>query len=577
MLDTRNPGQFRTVAGITISIVALGGCLMQEEIDEDEASAAADTIVEAEYELTGSVGDGPVVGALMRVMQNDGVILEEFQSDSDAGYNIRVKTKGKYYPLTVDATDGVDLVTNRAPDFVLRGGALEPSRKYVVNLNPFSTLAMQVAFNLPGGQTTSNIYAALDIVSATMNFGLVTLTGTDSMTAEIDSSNVAELVKSSEAMGELVRRTRDWLLTGGFAWNGDDVVRALGADLIDGVIDGRGGPRADQRLAAIANIVMAQVLLESTANEIHVDGVDATTSLEMAIQDTSLGPASPALGELTATNAMLGQINVGLEAADAISDDARVTDLRNTASGIQAGLQPQLARSILPSDYRQTLDDVIVLLIGSDWDAMATVNDIALANNTVSADDLPPPPDDSSGNTPPTISGTPPATVTANTFYDFTPVASDADNDPLTYSVVGLPSWATFNSVTGRFSGTPGDEHVRTWSGIYIIVSDGLSSADLGPFSITVEAVSMGAATLSWQPPTHNEDGTAINGELAGYKIYWGTSSGNYTNSVTLNNPGLTTYMVENLAPGTYEFVATAFNTSGMESRYSNAATKTVQ
>jgi hypothetical protein len=45
---------------------------------------------------------------------------------------------------------------------------------------------------------------------------------------------------------------------------------------------------------------------------------------------------------------------------------------------------------------------------------------------------------------------------------------------------------------------------------------------------------------------------------------------------VTLNNPGLTTYVVDNLAPGTYEFVATAFNAAGVESRFSNAASKTV-
>lgn len=573
MLDARNTGQFRNVATIATMTLVLGGCLMQDEVDQEDAVAAAQ-ITETEYELSGSVGDGPIVGAAMRVMQNDGVILDEFNSDSDAGYNIRIKTKGKFYPLTVDATDGVDLVTNRAPDFTLRSAALEPSKKYVVNLNPFTTLSMQVAFNLPGGQTKSNIYAAQDITAATMNFGLVSMTASGPMTAQINGSNVAEMVKSSEALGELVRRTRDWLLTGGFTWNGDDVIRALGADLIDGVIDGRGGPRADRRLAAIANIVMAQVLLESTANEIHVDGVDATALLESAIDETNVGTASPSVSELTATSAMLAQIDVGLEAADAISDDTGVTDLRDSATGIQAGLSPQIARSVLPADYRQTLDGVIAtMLIGSDWDAITAVNDLARTRSTTAVE----PPPESEGNTPPTISGTPPAVVTANTVYNFTPVALDADNDPLTYSVVGLPSWATFNSITGNISGTPGDQHVRIWSGIVIVVSDGTASADLGPFSITVEAVSMGAVTLNWQPPTQNEDGTLIGNELAGYKIYWGTTPGNYTNSVTLNNSGLTSYMVENLAPGTYEFVATAFNNAGMESRFSNAATKTVQ
>ena len=44
-----------------------------------------------------------------------------------------------------------------------------------------------------------------------------------------------------------------------------------------------------------------------------------------------------------------------------------------------------------------------------------------------------------------------------------------------------------------------------------------------------------------------------------------------------IRHAGLTTYVVDNLAPGTYEFVATAINSSGVESRYSNPATKVLQ
>ena len=49
------------------------------------------------------------------------------------------------------------------------------------------------------------------------------------------------------------------------------------------------------------------------------------------------------------------------------------------------------------------------------------------------------------------------------------------------------------------------------------------------------------------------------------------------TNSVTIDNPGITTYVIENLAPGTYEFSSTAFNSNGIESEYSNFATKVVE
>lgn len=73
-----------------------------------------------------------------------------------------------------------------------------------------------------------------------------------------------------------------------------------------------------------------------------------------------------------------------------------------------------------------------------------------------------------------------------------------------------------------------------------------------------------------------NTDGTALT-DLAGYRIYWGQTAGNYPNSVSINNPGITTYVIENLASGSYTFVATSFNTDGVESGYSAPATKTVQ
>jgi hypothetical protein len=35
--------------------------------------------------------------------------------------------------------------------------------------------------------------------------------------------------------------------------------------------------------------------------------------------------------------------------------------------------------------------------------------------------------------------------------------------------------------------------------------------------------------------------------------------------------------VIDNLTPGTYEFVTTSFNSEGVESRFSNAVTKVVQ
>jgi hypothetical protein len=179
-------------------------------------------------------------------------------------------------------------------------------------------------------------------------------------------------------------------------------------------------------------------------------------------------------------------------------------------------------------------------------------------------------------NRAPTISGAPPTTVVQGAQYAFAPTAADADGDALMFSIANRPSWASFDTATGRLSGTPSAQDVGATSGIVISVSDGEATTSLPAFTLRVQAVATGSATLSWTPPTQNSDGSPLT-NLAGYRVYWGTQQGTYPNSVTLNNPGLTSYVVENLGPGTYFFVATALNTLGAESTFSGTASKTIQ
>ena len=178
-------------------------------------------------------------------------------------------------------------------------------------------------------------------------------------------------------------------------------------------------------------------------------------------------------------------------------------------------------------------------------------------------------------NESPTISGSPASSVLQDTQYAFTPSASDPDSDPLTFSISGRPSWASFNSQTGRLSGTPDSADIGTYNNIVISVSDGEFTASLPAFSVTVQAIALGSATLSWTPPTTNTDGSTLT-DLAGYKIYWGTTPGVYTSSVTVPFNNISSYVLENLTPDTYYFVSAAYDSTGSESDYSNMATKTI-
>jgi hypothetical protein len=184
-------------------------------------------------------------------------------------------------------------------------------------------------------------------------------------------------------------------------------------------------------------------------------------------------------------------------------------------------------------------------------------------------------PTGSPANTPPTISGTPLKAINAGSAYSFQPSAADANGDPLTFSIVNMPSWATFNTSTGRLSGTPSASQIGTYSNVTISVSDGKALKSLPAFSISVTAVSSGTATLSWTAPTVNTDGSALT-NLSGYRIYYGTSAGALDQTIQLSGTGLITYVISNLSPATYYFALTAINSLGIESDKSNIVSKVI-
>jgi hypothetical protein len=83
-------------------------------------------------------------------------------------------------------------------------------------------------------------------------------------------------------------------------------------------------------------------------------------------------------------------------------------------------------------------------------------------------------------------------------------------------------------------------------------------------------------ATISWVPPTQDTSGSAV-GALGGYKIYYGTASQQYTTTINVSNPGLTTYVIDALEIGvTYYFAVTAVSASGIESTFSPEVAATI-
>jgi hypothetical protein len=176
-------------------------------------------------------------------------------------------------------------------------------------------------------------------------------------------------------------------------------------------------------------------------------------------------------------------------------------------------------------------------------------------------------------NRAPTITGTPVKSATVGQPYSFKPTASDADGDPLTFSIANKPAWASFDTSNGTLYGTP--TTAGTSSSVTISVSDGKATASLAAFSIQVLATGTGTATVGWVPPTKNADGTAITG-LTGYQVWYGTTPNVYTASLEVSGASTNSVVIEGLAPGTYYFAVKAVNSSGSPSDFSSEVSKTL-
>jgi hypothetical protein len=176
---------------------------------------------------------------------------------------------------------------------------------------------------------------------------------------------------------------------------------------------------------------------------------------------------------------------------------------------------------------------------------------------------------------PPTIAGSPAKSVVAGQAYAFTPTATVAAGKTLSFSIVNKPTWATFNPSTGVLGGRPAAANVGTYSNIDISASDGTTKAALPAFAITVTQIGTKSVALSWAAPTINSDGSTLT-NLAGYRIYYGTSKTDLSHAITLSYVGITTYVISNLGSGTYYFAILAYNASGVQSNLSNIVTDTI-
>jgi len=144
-------------------------------------------------------------------------------------------------------------------------------------------------------------------------------------------------------------------------------------------------------------------------------------------------------------------------------------------------------------------------------------------------------------------------------------ISRDADN------CVASGDWSGSKSVTGN---QVIDNLVASSS--FSLECSGAGGTVRRQVSVTVSAQQAnGTATLSWLPPTENTDNSPLT-DLSGFRIYYGTVSGRYSKSIDIPSAGVTSYVVDNLGPGTWYFVVTAYNSLGIESAPSDEVSKVI-
>jgi VCBS repeat-containing protein len=117
-------------------------------------------------------------------------------------------------------------------------------------------------------------------------------------------------------------------------------------------------------------------------------------------------------------------------------------------------------------------------------------------------------------------------------------------------------------------------------------LTDSLKVSSVDGTTHTVKITILGAdeanpvfvnVSLSWVAPSQREDGTALSlSEISGYKVYYGTTQGQYPNSTTINDSTATGHTFTNFPAGAYYFVVTTIDVDGLESGYSPVVKKVI-
>ena len=329
--------ELRNLALLMLSLTVFAcssgsGSGSSDDVPADPAPTSTD-----DFQVSGSVGDGPIVNGTITAVDAEGNTVATAVSDAEANYSIGIPVDAAL-PVTLSVTGGTDLVTDRPADFELRS-LINAVGVQTVNVSPLTTLVVHAA-ECVDDTSDSRIADLWQGEHADVGMGLDANVFGDPMRDGVTASNVESAVLANEALGEWVRRIGAAMSSAGMSTGLDTIVTTLACDLADGAMDGQMAAPVganDDRVLAVAKAAEVAVRIEVLAGQLHVDHQDATGAMNSSISTIMSGMSGADVNSVALSAGALAQTTDALAVLQGVYGDAALMELMSVLDGVSAG------------------------------------------------------------------------------------------------------------------------------------------------------------------------------------------------------------------------------------------------